>query len=142
LSEAFLPERGLRQGDPLSPYLFIICAEAFSLLLRKAEEEGSIEVVQICEGAPKINHLFFADDSLIIMKATTQSASKLQQILALYEDQSGQMINKDKSSAYFSKGNRARTKNAELNVMGIPRESQNQRYLGLPVHLGHPRAKN
>jgi hypothetical protein len=75
------------------------------------------------------------------MKATTQGAQKLQEVLALYEANSGQMINKDKSSAFFSKGTRARTKSAVLNVLGIPRESQNQRYLGLPVHLGPSKSK-
>jgi hypothetical protein len=66
-----------------------------------ANDDGSIEGVQIGANAPKINHLFFADDSLIVMKANTQSAQKLKEILALYEAQSGQMINKDKSSAFF-----------------------------------------
>jgi ribonuclease HI len=75
------------------------------------------------------------------MKATTACAQKLQQILALYEAQSGQMINKEKSSAFFSKGTRHRTKRAVLNVLGISRESQNQRYLGLPVHLGASKKK-
>lgn len=58
LSEVITPGRGLRQGDPLSPYLFIMCAEAFSAMLYQAEQEGSIQGVQICRGAPKINHLF------------------------------------------------------------------------------------
>jgi hypothetical protein len=58
------------------------------------------------------------------------------QVLALYEDQSGQMINKDKSSAFFSKGTSQAAKNAVLSTLGIPDESQNERYLGLPVHLG------
>jgi hypothetical protein len=51
------------------------------------------------------------------------------------------MINKDKSSTFFSKGVRARTKNVVVNVLGIPRESQNQRYLSLPVHLGAAKSK-
>ena len=67
LQDPFIPERGLRQGDPLSPYLFILCAEGLSALLHSAEEDGSLQGVQLCTGAPKINHLFFADDSLIIM---------------------------------------------------------------------------
>ena len=60
----------------------------FLVLLQKAEADGSIEGVKICVEAPKINHLFFADVSLIAMKAMTQSASKLLEILALYEAQS------------------------------------------------------
>jgi hypothetical protein len=141
LSKAFTPGRGLRQGEPLSSYLFIICTEAFSILLQKVQEEGSMKGVKVCNNAPEINHLFFTDDSLIIMKANAQCARKLQEILALYEAQSGQMINKDKSSAFFSKGVRFRTKASVLNALGIPRESQNLRYLGLPVHLGPSKSK-
>lgn len=103
LMEACLPQRDLRQGDPLSPYLFIICAEAFSKLLQQAELEGTIEGVKICPGAPSINHLFFADDSLIVMKATEASAVRLKELHDLYESQSGQKINRDKSSAFSVK---------------------------------------
>lgn len=55
--EGFKPERGLRQGDPLSPYLFPICAEGFSSLLQKAEEEGRLQGVKICRDAPSVSHL-------------------------------------------------------------------------------------
>jgi len=48
LSGRFLPERGLRQRDPLSPYLFLICAEGFSALLHEAEQNGSLKGVRIC----------------------------------------------------------------------------------------------
>jgi hypothetical protein len=75
------------------------------------------------------------------MKANASNATKLQQILALYESQSGQMINKDKSSAMFSKGTNRRAKQEVLGVLGIPRESFNERYLGLPVHLGASKSK-
>jgi hypothetical protein len=141
LCEAFVPERGLRQGDPLSPYLFILCAEGFSVLLRKAEEEGLIEGIQLCPEAPKINLLFFADDLLIVMKANLKNAESLKQVLALYEAQSGQMINATKSSAMFSKDTSRGAKEAVLAALGIPRESRNERYLGLPVHLGASKAK-
>jgi hypothetical protein len=125
----------------LSPYLFILCAEGFSVLLRKAEEEGLIEGIQLCPEAPKINHLFFADDSLIVMKANLKNAESLKQVLALYEAQSGQMINATKSSAMFNKGTSRGAKEAVLSALGIPRESRNERYLGLSVHLGASKAK-
>jgi len=58
-TETILPRRGLRQGDPLSPYLFVICAEGLSALMEDAERRGLIEGVGICHGAPGISHLFF-----------------------------------------------------------------------------------
>jgi hypothetical protein len=63
-SDSFVPERDLRQEDPLSPYLFLLCAEGFSALLDKAQEDGLISGVRICRNAPSISHLLFADDFL------------------------------------------------------------------------------
>ena len=58
-------ERGLRQGDPLSPYLFLMCAMGLQSLLHMAEMEGHIQGVAICWNAPRVSHLFFADDSVL-----------------------------------------------------------------------------
>ena len=59
------PTRGLRQGNPLSPLLFLICAEGLSALLKKVGEQGTLRGVVACTRVPKISHLFFADDSLV-----------------------------------------------------------------------------
>ena len=58
------PERGLRQGDPLSPYLYLICVEALLAKLKEVELEGKITGVAISQGGPKITNLYFADDNL------------------------------------------------------------------------------
>ena len=78
LTDVITPQRGLRQGDPLSPYLFLLCAEGFSSLLNKAELSGELEGIRICAGAPSLNHLLFADDSLVLIKASGESAKSLQ----------------------------------------------------------------
>ena len=64
------PARGLKQGDPLSPYLFLLCAEGLLALIKKAVNEGSMEGISVCRNGPCLSHLFFADDSLIFCKAT------------------------------------------------------------------------
>ena len=68
-AEGFITTRGLRQGDPLSPYLFLMCAEGISSTLAQAEEVRGIKGVRVCRNASSVSHLLFADDSLIPMKA-------------------------------------------------------------------------
>ena len=97
------PSRGLRQGDPLSPYLFLLCTEGVHGLLRKAEENGDIRGVSICRSAPKLTHLLFAYDSLIFCRAKINEFEKLLEILATYEQASEQQINGDKTTLFFSK---------------------------------------
>jgi hypothetical protein len=92
----------LRQGDPLSPYLFLLCAEGFSALLQQAEQEGKIAGVKVCPGAPSVLHLLFVDDSLILIRTTEGDTKQLRDILDLYECCSGQMINIKQNQRYCS----------------------------------------
>lgn len=52
------PERGIRQGDPLSCYLFVTCAKGFSKLLTKAKLDGDLQRIKVCRATPSIHHLF------------------------------------------------------------------------------------
>lgn len=97
-----VPSRGLRQGDPLSPYLFIICAERLSSLIHHHEQAGLLHGATVARGAPSITHLFFADDCLIFFKATDQEACLVKNILTMYGSASGQIVNYNKSSISFS----------------------------------------
>ncbi|RVX23698.1 putative mitochondrial protein [Vitis vinifera] len=93
----FYPGRELRQGDPLSPYLFIICAEGLSSLIKQAERRGDIHGCRICRGAPRISHLLFVDDSFFFFRADAVESSTMHTIFAKYESNSGQAINFQKS---------------------------------------------
>ena len=64
------PSRGLCQGDPLSPYLFLMCAMGLQSLLQQAKVNGEISGVTICRNGPRISHLFFTDDSVLFYRAT------------------------------------------------------------------------
>lgn len=89
---------GLCQGDPISPFLFILCVEGFSPLLRQAELQRIISGILFENGSINVPHLFFADDSLLFSKATVEEANRLLQILARYEIISDQSIKFKKSS--------------------------------------------
>jgi arsenate reductase-like glutaredoxin family protein len=68
----FHPTRGLRQGDPISPYFFLLCAEGLNALLVKTAMSKSIQGISISRGGPKLTHLFFADDSVLFCRASLQ----------------------------------------------------------------------
>lgn len=97
-----VPTRGLRQGDPLSPILFVLCAQGLSSMLHKLRQRGYIEGVRFGGGGPSISHLLFADDSLLFYKATTNSSRSIKKCLCDYEEASGQMVNFEKSAITFS----------------------------------------
>lgn len=63
--DPIIPSRGLRQGDPISPYLFFICAEGISSLIHYHTRHGRIHGYKVANGASAISHLFFADNSFL-----------------------------------------------------------------------------
>ena len=97
-----IPTRGLRQGDPLSPYLFLLCAEGLSALIKKASADGLLEGISVSRGGPCLSHLFFVDDSLIFCKATIEECEVLQRVMSKNEKASGQQLNRTKTSLFFS----------------------------------------
>ena len=97
-----IPMRGLRQGDPISPYLFLLCAEGLSAMLKREERVGHIKEVVVSRGAPRISHLLFADDSIVFCRATVEECDKVIKVLEDYEGDFEQKLNKEKTSLFFS----------------------------------------
>ena len=130
------PSRGIRQGDPLSPYLFLLCSEGLHRMTKNAADNGDIQGVSICPNGPKLTHLFFADDSLLFCRATTQECQKVLEILSSYERASGQKLNRDKTSLFFSKSTSFEMQNQIMSALGVSALRQYKEYLGLPAMVG------
>lgn len=89
----FKPSRGIRQGDPLSTYLFLLISEVLSRNIALAVNDKSLRGLKISRRGPCPSHLFFADDSLFFLRATERNCQRLIEILDCYSHASGQQIN-------------------------------------------------
>lgn len=131
-----IPQRGIRQGDPLSAYLFILCGEVLSGLCTRAKERGTLRGIKVARNCPEVNHLLFADDTMFFCQATKENCITLKAILLQYEEASGQRINKDKSSITFSTKTPKEKRDMVKEMMEIQKEGGSGKYLGLPEHFG------
>jgi hypothetical protein len=135
------PTRGLRQGDPLSPYLFLLCAEVLSSQFQQAERVGLLRGVPTSSKGPRLNHLSFADDCLLFCKASVSEWQVLTRILDEYEKASGQRLNKDKTLVFFSRNTSVGCRSELINLIGIPASTRYDQYLGLPTLVGKSRVR-
>ncbi|KAL5558341.1 hypothetical protein UlMin_034552 [Ulmus minor] len=96
------PRRGLRQGDPLSPYLFILCTEILSRLFNNKVDNGTIHGLKLTRRGLPLHHLLFADDIFVFGKACATEASSIKDTLDTFCSWSGLSFNNSKSSIFFS----------------------------------------
>ena len=75
--EPISPTRGICQGDPLSPYLFLLCSKGLNGLLEQVVVAKFLEGYSLCKDGPKISHLLFANDSLLFCHARVEDVSKI-----------------------------------------------------------------
>ena len=136
------PTRGLRQGDPLSPYLFLLATEVLHAFFSKAEAKGEISGVSLCPASPRISYLLFADDSLVFCRAFVSKCVKLQSILYDYELASSQSINRGKTNISFSTNTSHQTQTAITSFLGIPSTQRFEQYLGLLSLIGQAKKKS
>jgi len=127
----FSLSRGLRQGDPLSPFLFIIGSEVISRLFY-----STLRGFKIARSCAPLNHLLFADDLVIFTTTTSSEASLIKSCLDKYGLWSGQTVNIHKSHILFSKNTSPATISAIQAILPYARTPASARHLGLPLLIG------
>ncbi|KAL9660337.1 hypothetical protein QQ045_025150 [Rhodiola kirilowii] len=139
-SDLITPGRGLRQGDPLSPYLFIICSEWLSREIKR-RSEGVLTGISVARGAPKVTHLFFADDCMVYLRANVNDFTAIKRVLEDYEAVAGQRVNYPKSEVFFSPNVEAGVGEALSNLLGVTKVNGHSKYLGLPLVMGQKKTE-
>ncbi|KAL6567965.1 hypothetical protein OROGR_001633 [Orobanche gracilis] len=139
--EPIAHSRGLRQGCPLSPYLFVLCIERLSYLIQESVTRKDWTPIQICKSGPLISHVFFADDLLLMGIATKKNANAnvMKKILNVFCGASGLKLSLPKSKVYFSNPGSHGLKREVCHILGFGQTSYLGRYLG--VNLTHGRLK-
>ncbi|XP_013713793.1 uncharacterized protein LOC106417552 [Brassica napus] len=126
------PERGLKQGDPMSTFLFILCTEGLIHMLNTTARNDKIQGIRFDEEGPMIHHMLFADDSLLICRANQNQAAELMRILKVYEKAAGQQVSTAKSAITFGSKVQEDVRNVIKRITGIHKEGGSGSYLGLP----------
>ena len=138
--ETFNPSKGLRQGDPISPYIFILCMEFLSSLINKKCEDGNWVKVKASHGGLGFSHSFFADDLLFYAKVDRGNYEAIVDVLEEFCVLTGQKISKAKSKVFFSPNIPEETKEELVLLLGINEASNLGKYLGFPIlHKGRRR---
>ena len=130
------PTRGIWQGDPLSPFLFLLCIEGLHALINNAANLSEITGFSLCRRGLKLTHLLFADSSVLFCRATTEECAKVLNILETYENASGQKVNRNKTTLFFSKSIVEIMRQAIKDTLGVQAINQYEKYLGLLSLVG------
>lgn len=136
LSFSLMPHCGLRKGNPLSPYLFILVADVLSHMLTRAQEHENIQGIWVGTPGPAITHLFFVDDALLFAQASREETFQLFSILNHYSKASGQKINVSKSGLICGKFVNPQLKHNLAIIMNMSLWESPRKYLCLPGEWG------
>ncbi|XP_059284799.1 uncharacterized protein LOC132038092 [Lycium ferocissimum] len=132
----FKSERGVKQGDPISPSLFIIAAEVLSMLLNNLFDKPEFNGFSMQPNGPKINHISYADDIIIFCSGKTATLKLIMATLTQYELNSGQLINKEKSCFLVADDISTKRKNIILRNLNFQEKQFPITYLGCPLFFG------
>ena len=132
-TEAFRPQRGLRQGDPLSPYLFVLCMERLCHQIEFSVANKDWKPIRLSRGGPSLSHVCFADDLILFAEASVSQIRVIRKVLETFCGASGQKVNLEKSVIFFSENVHRDLANIISNESGIKGTKELGKYLGMPV---------
>lgn len=138
-SNEFGSSRGVRQGDPLSPLLFIMAQQILSYNLNNKQQRGELMPYRLGRSVVPISHLFYVDDMLLFANGHSRSLQRLKRLMNNYEVSSGQQINLDKSAFYASKLIPRHRLSRIQHVTGCHVKHLPFKYLGAPIYKGRCR---
>eukprot|EP00253_Pinus_taeda_P029476 PITA_29476 len=130
--ETFIPLRGLRQGDPLSPFLFILMMEELGRSIKHAKIVGKVKGFQLSEDGQALTHQQFVDGTMLQGIPTVKEALAYKQILREFAMGSGMEVNLSKSKIFFFNTHIAIQRNISK-ILGFQREIFLSKYLGVPL---------
>ncbi|CAN0919302.1 LINE-1 reverse transcriptase homolog [Linum grandiflorum] len=139
-SPFFRPSQGLRQGDPLSPMLFILVSNILSFMLLQDINSGLLKGIKLNHRCPTLSHVLFADDTVVFGKASPEEASRLRSTIDRYCRLSGQAVNESKSALKFSANTLLQLQQTISSVFSCAADDKLGNYLGLPTEWGRSRS--
>lgn len=135
----FSHSRGLRQGDPLSPYLFNICLENLTDKINTATLQKDWTPFWVGKKKVPVSHLLFADDLLLFGRVDESTTFSIRDTLATLCDESGKKINEQKSRLFFSPNTPSDQKQLFQDTINVIESKDLGTYRGIP--LSHKRPK-
>ena len=133
--DSFLPSRGIRQGDLLSPYLFIMCMEMLGVLIREKCEANLWDPMKASRNGPSFSHLFFVDDLVLFAKADRKNYYNVRGTLDSFCVLSDQKVSLHKSKVYFSPNIDPNLREEMCEILGMNSTLNLGKYLGFPLKL-------
>lgn len=137
--DVFYSIKGIKQGDPMSPYLFILCIEHLSRNIQAGVDHQLWKPIQVCRGGPRVSHLFFTNDLTLFARADKESCDTIMNILRHFGKNSGKRVNCAKSRVIFFRNYSSHTRAVYATTLDIKEKTSFGKYLGFPIFNKRPK---